>query len=65
VVAEQRAEIARLKGLKGPPSIKPPIKPSGTGYASAGIAAASGVNRLGRRSARLTRIEGVADTRTG
>ena len=47
-VAEQREEIARLKGLKGPPRLKP-SKPSGMERASAQKAASKGTrNRRGR-----------------
>ena len=55
-VAEQRAEIARLKGLKGPPRVKPG-KPSGMEQASARKAASSGTrNRRGRGRKTLSRV---------
>src|SRR5579863_5388208 len=55
MVAEQRAEIARLKGLKGPPSIKPSIKPSGMEQASEPKPPAGRGKRRRRGSKRIAR----------
>jgi len=59
IVAQQQDEIARLKGLKGPPDIKPnkPNKPSGMEQKSAPKAASSGPhNRRGGGKSTLSRV---------
>jgi len=55
-LAEQREEIARLKGLRGPPRLKPG-KPSGMEQVSAQKAASNGPrNRRGRGKNTLSRV---------
>lgn len=54
-VCEQREEIARLKGLKGRPNIKP-NKPSGMEQASEQKASRGGGQRRGRGKKNLSRV---------
>jgi hypothetical protein len=56
VVADQRAEIARLKGLKGPPSINPSLKPSGMEQASERKPPTGGSKRRGRGGKQMRRV---------
>src|SRR5712664_1801131 len=56
VVADQRAGIARLKGLKGPPSINPSLKPSGMEQASERKSPTGGSKRRGRGGKQLRRV---------
>ena len=60
-VAEQREEIARLKGLKGPPRLKP-SKPSGMEQASAKKDGANGTRTRSGRG-RKTLLRAAADLR--
>jgi hypothetical protein len=53
LVAAQREDIARLKGLKGPPSIKPPVKPSVMETATTPKPAGGGGKRRGRGRQRI------------
>lgn len=55
IVAEQREEIARLKGLKGRPDIKP-SRPSGMEQASEQKASGTGGKRRGRGKKTLSRV---------
>src|SRR5712664_703152 len=56
VVADQRAGIARLKGLKGPPSINPSLKPSGMEQASERKSPTGGSKRRGRGGKQMRRV---------
>src|SRR6266851_10484106 len=56
VVADQRAEIARLKGLKGPPSINPSLKPSGMEQASERKSPTGSSKRRGRGGKQMRRV---------